>query len=126
MVRRSVLQNIFREMVSIRQRLEDIETNFSKWSIRPLDLPESELIALPDHLRRTIVVVSSKGECDASQVSCVTGRCRAVESNYLNQLSRMGWLDKRRSSKSVLYRLMSEVNLQETTLSARNSNLRLN
>jgi hypothetical protein len=65
---------------------------------------ESELISLPDHLRKTFVIVASKGECDAVQVSNLTGRCRAIESNYLNQLSRMGWLNKRRISKAVHFR----------------------
>ena len=108
MVRRSVLESIFREMISIRQRLDDIENNFSGWKPEPLKVEESELIALPDHLRKTYVVVSSKGECDAVQVSNKTGRCRAIESNYLNQLSRMGWLNKRRVSKTVHFRLISK------------------
>ena len=114
MVRRSVLRSIFREMVSIRQRLDDIENNFSSWKPQPVDVPESELIALPDHLRRTYVVVSSKGECSAVQVSNLTGRCRAIESNYLNQLSRMGWLNRRRVSKTVQFRLMSERDVRKT------------
>ena len=36
----------------------------------------------------------------------MTGRCRAVESNYLNQLARMGWLNKRRVSKTISFRLV--------------------
>ena len=121
MVRRSVLESIFREMMSIRQRLDDIENSFSGWKPVPVDVPESELIALPDHLRRTYVVVSSKGECNAVQVSNLTGRCRAIESNYLNQLSRMGWLNKRRVSKTVHFRLMSESDVRKTaTISINN------
>jgi hypothetical protein len=121
LVRRSVLRSIFREMVSIRQRLDDIENNFSSWKPQPVDVPESELIALPDHLRRTYVVVSSKGECSAVQVSNLTGRCRAIESNYLNQLSRMGWLNRRRVSKTVQFRLMSERDVRKTaTISVNN------
>lgn len=121
LVRRSVLESIFREMVNIRQRLDDIENNFSGWKPLPVELPESELIALPDHLRRTYVVVSSKGECSAVQVSNLTGRCRAIESNYLNQLSRMGWLNKRRISKTVQFRLMSERDMRKTaTISLNN------
>jgi len=124
MVRRSILDSIYREMMSIRQRLDDIENSFSGWKPQPLDLPESELITLPDHLRRTYIIVSSKGECDAAQVSNLTGRCRAIESNYLNQLSRMGWLNKRRISKTVHFRLMSKKQLQKTTaISVKNRNI---
>jgi hypothetical protein len=125
LVRRSVLESIFREMISIRQRLDDIENNFSGWKPQPVNVPESELITLPDHLRRTYVVVSSKGECSAVQVSNLTGRCRAIESNYLNQLSRMGWLNKRRVSKTVQFRLMSERDVRKTpTISINNQRLK--
>jgi len=107
MVRRSVLEKIFKEMINMRQRLDDIEKGFSSWNPKPIHVAESELITLPDHLRKTYVIVASKGECDAVQVSNQTGRCRAIESNYLNQLSRMGWLTKRRISKAVHFRPMA-------------------
>jgi len=104
MVRRSIFEKIFREIMYVRQRLDDIEKNFSNLQPQPISVSESKLITLPDHLRKTYVVVASKGECNAVQVSNLTGRCRAIESNYLNQLSRMGWLNKRRISKTVHFR----------------------
>ena len=109
MVRRSVLQQIFKEMIALRRRLDEIESNFSNLKHQPVSVQESELIELPDHLRKTFMVIAKKGECDAMQVSNHTGRCRAIESNYLNQLSRMGWLDKRRISKVVNFRLQSQM-----------------
>jgi hypothetical protein len=108
MVRRSILDQIFKEMMNMRHRLDNIENNFSSWNPQPVQVAESSLIALPDHLRRTYVVVASKGECDAIQVSNQTGRCRAIESNYLNQLLRMGWLSKSRISKAVHFRPIAE------------------
>jgi hypothetical protein len=114
MVRRSVLESIFKEMMNIRQRLDDIEKSFAGWKPQPVNIPESEITALPDHLRKTYVIVSSKGECSAVQVSNQTGRCRAIESNYLNQLSRMGWLNKRRISKTTHFRLISQREVQES------------
>ena len=94
-VRRSVLDQIFKEMMNIRYRLDDIEKSFSNWNPQPLEVADTELLQLPDHLRRSYLTVASRGECDATVVSNLTGRCRAVESNYLNQLARMGWLNKR-------------------------------
>lgn len=116
MVRRSVLDRIFQEMMNIRYRLDDIENAMSSWKPQPVDLPESQLIALPDHLRRTYVVVASKGECNAVQISNLTGRCRAIESNYLNQLSRMGWVNKRRVSKTVHFRPAFEKKLGKAAM----------
>ena len=109
-VRRSILDSIFKEMVNIRHRLDNIEKTFSNWNPQPLELPDNELLLLPDHLRRTYITVASNGECDATVVSNVTGRCRAIESNYLNQLARMGWLNKRRISKAMHFRPISKRN----------------
>jgi hypothetical protein len=89
----------------IRHRLDDIENMFSNYRPQPLNVSESKLLSLPDNLRKTYVVVAAKGECDATQVSNLTGRSRALESSYLNQLSRMGWLNKRRNAKAIHFRL---------------------
>ena len=105
MVRRSIFEKIFRELRNIRWRLDDLEKNFSKFNPKPLGVSESKLISLPDHLRQSYIVVANNGECSATSVSNYTGRCRAIESNYLNQLSRMGWLNKRRVSKTTHFRI---------------------
>jgi hypothetical protein len=108
MVKKSIFVQIFKEMQNIHYRLDDLEKNLSERSPKPLEIPESKLISLPDHLRQSYMVVVSKGECNAVNVSNLTGRCRAIESNYLNQLCRMGWLSKRRISKAMSFRAVSE------------------
>jgi hypothetical protein len=118
MVRRSVLDKIFQEMMNIRYRLDDIEKSFSNWNPQPLEVADSALLALPDHLRVTYMTVAARGECDSTVVSNGTGRCRAVESNYLNQLARMGWLCKRRISKTMHFRPVSEKAFSRATVSA--------
>jgi hypothetical protein len=114
MVRRSVLDKIFREMINIRCRLDDIERSVSNWNPQPLEVAGDELLQLPDHLRQTYLTVTSRGESEATVVSNITGRSRAIESNYLNQLARMGWLNKRRVSKTIYFRPISERILLET------------
>ncbi len=108
MVRKSAVDRILQEMMQIRYRLDDIEAALSGWNPRPLEISESELFSLPDHLRKTYLSVLSKGECNSTEVSNLTGRCRAMESNYLNQLVRMGWLTKRRHSKTVRFSPVSK------------------
>jgi hypothetical protein len=114
MVRRSIFDKIFKEMQNIRCRLDDLENSMASWNPKPIEVPESELISLPDHLRRTYMVVVSKGECSAIETSNLTGRCRAIESSYLNQLVRMGWLTKRKVSKVTHFRAVSEKVLTKT------------
>lgn len=79
----------------------------STWKPEPIDLNENELLSLPDHLRKTYLASVSLGECSAAEVSIRTGRSRAIESSYLNQLARTGWLSRRRNSKGVSFLPMS-------------------
>jgi hypothetical protein len=101
------LDQILRELQNIRHRLDDIENKFSKWQPQPTNVPESKLFSLPDNLRKSYLTVVSKGECSATEVSNLTGRTRAIESSYLNQLVQMGWLAKRRNSKTLNFRALA-------------------
>jgi trehalose-phosphatase len=103
LVRRSTSDRIFREMQEIRRRLDEIEKTISSWKPQPLDVHESELLSLPDHLRKTYLTVVSQGQCNATQVSNSTGRSRAIESSHLNQLAQTGWLTRRRDSKEIFF-----------------------
>lgn len=102
MVRRSVFIQIFREMRSINARLTEIERKLSNKSTK-MEIPESSLFSLPDHLRRSYLIVISRGEASSTETSIGSGRCRALESNYLNQLTRMGWLIKSKRSKTTYF-----------------------
>jgi hypothetical protein len=64
------------------------------------------LLSLPDHLRKTASVVCEKGRSTAEEISEITERARAVESGYLNQLVRMGYLRKQREGRRVLFSVM--------------------
>jgi hypothetical protein len=112
-VRRSAFDRIFQEIQQIRYRLDDIETALSNWNPPPIDISESKLLSLPDNLRKTYIAVASKGDCSATLASNLTGRSRAIESSYLNQLTRMGWLTKRRDSKTIHFGLISGKMLEE-------------
>ncbi len=62
------------------------------------------LLSLPDHLRKTAMVISRLSNATAEEVADQTKRARAVESGYLNQLVLMGYLKKeRRGRKAYFY-----------------------
>ncbi len=67
----------------------------------PLDVVT--LLSLPDHLRKTAMVLCKEGEAIADQVAKKTGRARAVESGYLNQLCTMGYVKKKRKGRDVYF-----------------------
>jgi len=72
----------------------------------PLDV--ATLLFLPDHLRKTALAISELKEATASEVSEKTGRVRAAESDYLNQLVSQGHLKKKRKGHDVYFYIEEE------------------
>ena len=67
----------------------------------PLDV--TTLLGLPDHLRKSALALATLGEATATDLSKETGRVRAVESDYLNQLVSMGLVKKKRKGRDVYF-----------------------
>lgn len=90
------------------ETLEDRLKNFMKMSPQtqretkiPLDV--DVLLSLPDHLRKTAIAVSTRDSATAEEVASDTGRTRAAESDYLNQLVKLGYLSKKRKGRTVYF-----------------------
>jgi DNA-binding IclR family transcriptional regulator len=58
---------------------------------------------LPDHLRKSALALTEVGEATATDISQKTGRVRAAESDYLNQLVTKGYVKKKRKSHDVYF-----------------------
>lgn len=93
----------------------DVGSLFKKL-LRVIPLPEEikletldvmTLLSLPDHLRKTATVVCSLGRGTAEEIAEKTSRARAMESGYLNQLVRMGYLKKKKRGREVLFSVVS-------------------
>ncbi len=65
------------------------------------------LNALPEHLKSTALAIATLGRATAEQVAGKTGRSRAAESDYLNQLVRQGFLKKERTGGEVFFQVFS-------------------
>jgi predicted transcriptional regulator len=61
------------------------------------------LLTLPDHLRKTTMILHQLEKATANQVAEKSHRSRAVESSYLNQLVTMGYIKKMRVSQQVYF-----------------------
>lgn len=97
----------FKEMKDIRRRLSQIDRKLdqllrlqSSQSYRRVFVPKT-LASLPDHLRKTALTIATMGRATAEQVAVKTGRTRAAESDYLNQLASRGFLQKERKGREV-------------------------
>lgn len=79
----------------------------------------SLLLSLPDHLRMTMEVVKELGKVTSEHVAQRTLRAKSLESSYLNQLTRLGYLKKERVSRKIFFSLHDRgVPQQETEASA--------
>ena len=61
------------------------------------------LLSLPDHLRQTLMVAQKVGMATSEDVAKRTRRAKSLESSYLNQLARAGFLKKQRVGRKVYF-----------------------
>ena len=87
---------------SAKKKATDISAPSPKY-LEGLTLSPSTLLTLPDHLRKTAIILCQIGEATAADVAARSGRARAAESDYLNQLARMGFVRKKRKGRESCF-----------------------
>ena len=97
------LEQINVKLGKLIKSIKDLEKT-SRQGIKELEaLDVMTLLSLPDNLRKTVMILSRLGRATASQVSNESGRARAVESNYLNQLVVMSHIKKIKEGRNVYF-----------------------
>jgi hypothetical protein len=108
-----LLKKMNRNMEAISKKLDrliELQRPSGGQGARPnVSLPEdmpldvTTLLSLPDHLRKSALGLATLREATATDLSKETGRVRAVESDYLNQLVSMGLVKKKRKGRDVYF-----------------------
>jgi hypothetical protein len=104
----------------IERKLEKIESEVSEIRQHMIvnNSPNSRsLVLLPDHLRKTALGLRKIGEGTASDVGRLTHRTRAVESGYLNQLERQGYVISFRRGRHKVFSVASSERTKSTSAS---------
>jgi DNA-binding transcriptional ArsR family regulator len=99
-------------MRRIERKLEKIEADINEMKSRMLESPKPNgrpLFSLPDHLHKTAIGLMKARQGTASDVSKFTGRARAVESGYLNQLERQGLVRSFRDGRRKIFSLQENL-----------------
>jgi len=108
-------QEIRDRLERIEKRLEAIEKMLSTHMPHetpalpaPIEMPFSaeDLLKIPDTLRKSVMAVSKLGEATADKIAEVTGRTRSIESIYLNQLVRMGYIQRIKRGRKIYFKIM--------------------
>lgn len=116
------LEKLRGEITQLHSKLEEvIELNRSILSVlkgqKEAEIEETvnfgaldvmTLLALPDHLRKTAMVICRRNAATADEVAKETGRARAVESSYLNQLVNLGHIRKRKDGRKTCFYIEKE------------------
>jgi len=64
-----------------------------------------KVLELPKHLQTTILTLMRQGVACAPDIASITGKARAVESAYLNQLCTMKIARKSRSGRKAIFQV---------------------
>jgi len=67
-----------------------------------------KILEFPKHLQTTIITLLKLGHATAAEVSELTGKARAVESGYLNQLVVMKVIRKERKGHKAFFEVVLE------------------
>ncbi len=94
------LQEIKRRLAEINKKLDQLLTLKASPPHRAAFVPKT-IASLPEHLRKTALTIATMGQATAEQVAVKTGRTRAAESDYLNQLTSREFLKKERRGREV-------------------------
>ena len=100
-----VLEGLEERTATLENAVADLKAT-SPTSSGPAEEPKSDaagLLLLPDHLRKTMIALIEMGQATASQLSEKTGRVRNLESSYLNQLERMGLVERFREGRQLCF-----------------------
>jgi uncharacterized membrane protein len=98
-----VSENLKKITKNINKIISELETEVAK--AKSDGFEPSILLDFEDHLRLTVRVLLELGIATANEVSKKTRRSRSLESSYLNQLTRMGYVEKEKRGRMAYYRI---------------------
>ncbi len=108
----SSIKDYLEEIISLQRKiLQKLEDKKSETSSKDTELDAWLLLRLPDHLRKTMMALAKLVEARADEVARITGRARAIESGYLNQLVRMGYVKKVRKKHQIYFSVEEDYRL---------------
>lgn len=108
----STLKTYLEQMVFLQKEILDklARERFEIKGTEESGLDAAVLLRFPDHLRKTMIALSKVIDGRADEVANITSRARAIESGYLNQLVRMGYVKKMRRKHQIYFSIQDGYN----------------
>ena len=104
-------EDVLEKIKRIEERLDSLEKivkgkRGSPSKTQPQGIELKDLLSLPSSLQKTMMAIQEMSEATSTDISQKTGRDRTVESIYLNQLARLGYLNKERRGHRYYFKVM--------------------
>lgn len=103
---------VSKRLASIEKRLDALERllvdgslKIESTSVGEPPISARNLLSVPDTLRRTLMALQNLGEATSQQVAQKTGRTRSMETVYLNQLTMLNYVTRRRRGRKVYFKI---------------------
>ncbi len=110
------IDKLSNQITSVAEVLQGLFPQFNQTEVSsstPRIFDGLDLARLPKHLQTTLRCLQTKGQATALEISTITNKERAVESDYLNQLHVMGFVGKKRRKRSMIF-FVADANNEET------------
>ncbi len=103
------LKKLEEAMQHLQKRFEELGTKPTPirgktGQLSPQAILEIDSMNLPDSMRKTMMAMVKLKEATPEDVAKETSRTRGLENIYLNQLKRMGYIEKIKKGKRVYFR----------------------
>lgn len=103
------LRKLEETVQQLQQKLEQPETTQPPQrgetdKLTPQAILEIDYMNLPDSLRKTMITLAKLKEATPEEIANKTNRTRGLENIYLNQLERLGYIEKAKRGKRVYFR----------------------
>jgi len=102
-----LLKELIQIVKNCERKLDRLIEEFQVSGVTRKSFVPGAFVSLPKHLRRSMQSITILGEATAHQLGEKTGRSRAAESDYLNQLVDRGFLKKERRGKEAVFQVFS-------------------
>jgi predicted transcriptional regulator len=100
------LRSIEAALQELRERVDRLEATTQITAKPPIAIDNT--LRIPDSLRKTMATIAQLGEAPAEVIAERTHRTRGMESIYLNQLARMGYIQKIKRGRRIHFRALSK------------------
>ncbi|MCL2173467.1 MAG: helix-turn-helix domain-containing protein [Nitrososphaerota archaeon] len=102
-----ILEKIKTNLEALNNKLDIIidiqKSGYKDAKVHETSLDVMTLLNMPDHLRKTAIIICRNSRATAEEIAEQTNRARAVESSYLNQLVTMGYIKKMRKGRKAYF-----------------------